>query len=137
MMTAPDGTHIVVELTSGDKLGQAQKLGLCAGDIILGLNEELLVEHPMNHNELLWALKSTPRPFTMQVGRAIARSSQCVTSEKDQAELLREFINGTLLKNQQRGRENRHAMTYTELINFAKTIVAAKGISDAHLFMVN
>jgi hypothetical protein len=99
MMTAPDGTHIVVELTPVAAKGQAQALGLAAGDIILGINDQMLSRQPMNHSEVLHQLKTTPRPFTMHVGRAIAKSSQCVkdkggvdpddyTSPKSAADLI-------------------------------------------------
>jgi hypothetical protein len=72
MMTAPDGTHIVVELTQTANQGQAQALGIRAGDIILGINDQMLSEYPANHAEVLHQLKTTPRPFTMHIGRAIS-----------------------------------------------------------------
>jgi hypothetical protein len=84
LMTAPDGTHIVMELTEGAQKGQATDVGLKPADIIMGLNDELLWEVHMDHETLLTKLKTTPRPFTMKIGRTISQGSQCVQQAGEQ-----------------------------------------------------
>ena len=49
-----------------------------SADIIMGLNDDLLWEVHMDHETLLNKLKTTPRPFTMKIGRTISSDSQCV-----------------------------------------------------------
>ena len=40
----------------------------------------------MDHETLLHSLKTTPRPFTMQIGRAISQGSQCVQNGEGSGE---------------------------------------------------
>ena len=52
-----------------------------------------------------------------------------VSAPKQQRALLENFFNECFKKNQQRGREGRHALTYRECHDVAKEVLAAAQVS--------